>query len=426
MDEFMMKGGREMVQNMKMGAKIRFVLALMALAVLITGMVGIVGMSQLNQSRDEIARITLPGITGSEMNKEAQTAIQKGESTFALLKGMLIAVMVLSIVLAIAVGIRFTRDVTDIIAGLKEEVRRVVKACAGGNSSMRGDPEKVNHEFSDIIKGFNDTINSSIETTAEQGKVAQKVAAGDLTVQLPIRSEQDIVAISMNTGIASLNNLRNEINRLANASQEGMLPERGRPEEFRGVYAEIVRGVNELLDAVTLPVTEGNRIIGLICDGNLREKFEIACKGDHERMKEAINGLHAFLGELVACVTRIAHGDLTAKVPKVSERDQIHGCLALLENNIQALVADTSMLSKAVVDKDFAIRADAAKHQGDFQQIILNIHEILDAVNEQLKVAAEYRERIFRGEVSPKVSDDDKVDPQNIFLEMIARNKPYF
>jgi len=415
-----------MVQNMKMGAKIRFVLALMALAVLITGMVGIVGMSQVNQSRDEIARITLPGITGSELNKEAQSAIQKGESTFALLKGMLIAVMVLSIVLAIAIGIRFTRDVTDIIAGLKEEVRRVVKACAGGNSSMRGDPEKVNHEFTDIIKGLNDTINSSIETTAEQGKVAQKVAAGDLTVQLPIRSEQDIVAISMNTGIASLNNLRNEINRLANASQEGVLSERGRPEEFRGAYAEIVRGVNELLDAVTLPVTEGNRIIGLICDGNLREKFEIACKGDHERMKETINGLHAFLGELVACVTRIAHGDLTAKIPNLSDRDQIHGWLALLENNIQALVADTSMLSKAVVDKDFAIRADASKHQGDFQQIILNIHEILDAVNEQLKVAAEYRERIFRGEVSPKVSDDEKVDPQNIFLEMIARNKPYF
>ena len=107
-----------MVQNMKMGAKIRFVLALMALAVLVTGLVGIVGMSQVNQSRDEIARITLPGINGSEMNKEAQTAIQKGERTFALLKGMLIAVMVLSIVLAIAIGIRFTRDVTDIIAGL--------------------------------------------------------------------------------------------------------------------------------------------------------------------------------------------------------------------------------------------------------------------------------------------------------------------
>ena len=32
-----------MVQNMKMGAKIRFVLALMALAVLVTGLVGIVG-----------------------------------------------------------------------------------------------------------------------------------------------------------------------------------------------------------------------------------------------------------------------------------------------------------------------------------------------------------------------------------------------
>ena len=50
-----------------------------------------------------------------------------------------------------------------------------------------------------------------------------------------------------------------------------------------------------MLDAILLPIGEGNRVLGLIRGGNLREKVDIACKGDHEKMKNAINGVHGWL-----------------------------------------------------------------------------------------------------------------------------------
>ena len=37
--------------------------------------------------------------------------------------------------------------------------------------------------------------------------------------------------------------------------------ERGKPESFQGAYGDIVRGVNAMLDAILLPIGEGNRIL---------------------------------------------------------------------------------------------------------------------------------------------------------------------
>jgi methyl-accepting chemotaxis protein len=452
---------------MKMEMKVMWAMTLMAVIVLIVGLVGIFGMSQINKSRDEIAKVTLPSIIAPEIINKAQTAIQRGERTFSLLRGVLIGAIVLSILLAVAIGIRIRRNMADIIGGLMDEARKLVKAAIGGSLATRGDPEKVNFEFRDIVKGVNgildavigplnlaveyvhriskgetppiitdkyigdfnlikNNLNACIEATAQQGNAAQKVAAGDLSVQVPVRGEQDIIAISMNHVIASLNGLRNEMQRLTKALQEGVLSERGRPEQFPGAYAEVVRGVNEMLDAILLPIGEGNRILRLIRGGNLREKVEMVCMGDHERMKDAVNGLHAWLSELLAYVTKIAHGDLTATMAKASEEDQIHERLVLMKDNIYALVADATMLAKAAVDGKTSTRADTAKHQGDFRKLVSGVNEILDAVIGPLNLAAEYVDRISKGEIPPKRSDNDKSDFNEIFWETVAQNKPFF
>ena len=50
-----------------------------------------------------------------------------------------------------------------------------------------------------------------------------------------------------------LQSLQKELARLIDASKEGQLSDRGKPEQFHGAYAEIVRGVNAMLDAILLP-----------------------------------------------------------------------------------------------------------------------------------------------------------------------------
>ena len=123
-----------------------------------------------------------------------------------------------------------------------------------------------------------------------------------------------------------------------------------------------------MLDAILLPIGEGNRVLALIRGGNLREKVEIACKGDHEKMKKAINGVHDWLTDLIAYVTKIANGDMTATMAKASDQDQIHEWLMLLKNNINALADDVDMLAKAAAEGRLGIRADASQASGRLSQ----------------------------------------------------------
>src|SRR5208283_1106932 len=98
----------------------------------------------------------------------------------------------------------------------------------------------------------------------------------------------------------------------------GQLSERGKPDQFQGAFAEIVRGVNVMLDAILLPIGEGNRILAQISAGKIDELIAQTYKGDHEKMKVAVNnvaqvlqGLQGASNEMV-CAQKA--GDLDALV----------------------------------------------------------------------------------------------------------------
>src|SRR6202453_4888864 len=100
--------------------------------------------------------------------------------------------------------------------------------------------------------------------------------------------------------------LEQEILRLVEASRDGRLSERGRTERFEGNNRKVIEGVNEILDAILLPIGEGNRILTLIRGGSLRERVETACKGDHEPMKNIIHDVRDGTTDLVALRIKMA------------------------------------------------------------------------------------------------------------------------
>ncbi|MDM8549200.1 methyl-accepting chemotaxis protein [Desulfobacterales bacterium HSG2] len=213
-------------------------------------------------------------------------------------------------------------------------------------------------------------------------KIANDIADGDLSKGTEIRQKDEIglMAESMSNVISVLQGLQTELVRLTETARQGRLSERGRPEEFMGAYAEIVNGVNGMLDEILLPIGEGNRVLGLIRGGNLREKMETDCKGDHEKMKNAVNGVHEWLTGLIAYITDIADGDMTAAMERASDEDQLCDPLMLMKNNIQALVADANMLAEAAVEGRLGIRADTGRHRGEYAEVIRGVNRIIDSL----------------------------------------------
>jgi methyl-accepting chemotaxis protein len=268
---------------------------------------------------------------------------------------------------------------------------RLVEASRAGRLNERGRPEGFEGNNRKVIEGVNMILDAILLPIAEGNRVLAQISAGkiDEVIVQTYKGDHEKMKVAVNNVAAVMQGLQKELARLTVASREGHLSERGKPEQFQGAYAGIVISVNEILDAILLPIGEGNRILALIRGGNLREKVEIACKGDHEKMKNAINGVYAWLTDLIAYVTKIANGDMTASVGKASDQDQIHEWLVMLKQNIHALVGDATMLAKAAVDGKVGTRADATKHQGDYRLIIESVNHTLEAIVEPLKVTAQ-------------------------------------
>jgi methyl-accepting chemotaxis protein len=274
---------------------------------------------------------------------------------------------------------------------LQEEIARLVQASNDGRLTERGRPELFDGSNRKVVEGVNQMLDAILLPIGEGNRILAQISAGkiDEVIAHTYKGDHEKMKLAINNVAIVTQGLQKEVGKLTVASREGLLTERGKSEQFQGAFASIVTNVNEMLDAILLPIGEGNRVLLQIRGGNLREKVEIACKGDHEKMKNAINGVHGWLSDLVTFITKIANGDLNASVAKASDQDQIHEWLLMLRTNIHALINDTDMLAKAAAEGRVGTRIDASKHLGDYRKIVQGVNQTLEAIVSPLKATAE-------------------------------------
>jgi methyl-accepting chemotaxis protein len=155
--------------------------------------------------------------------------------------------------------------------------------------------------------------------------------------------------------------------RLSQAAVDGKLQTRGNPELVSQEFRPIVTGVNATLDAVVGPLMVSAEYVDRISKGDIPAKITDNYNGDFNEIKNNLN----------QCIDAV--------------------------NN---MIADAAMLSKAAVEGKLSTRADASKHYGDFRKIVQGVNDTLDAVIGPLNVAAEYVDRISKGNIPEKITDN--------------------
>ena len=290
--------------------------------------------------------------------------------------------------------VKFATDMTEqklALNAMLADAAMLTKAAVEGKLSTRADASKHQGEYRKVVEGVNATLDAVIGPLNVSAEYVDRISKGDIPPKITDIYVGDFNEIknNLNACIDNIKALVNETDLLIKASSDGKLATRADAARHHGDYRRILEGVNEMLDAILLPIGEGNRMLSLIRGGNLREKVEIACKGDHAKMKDSINGVHGWLTELITYVTKVANGDMSATMVKASDQDQIHEWLLLLKTNINGLIADTDLLVKSAGEGKLGTRADAAKHVGDYRKIVEGINKTLEMVVEPLKVTAQ-------------------------------------
>ncbi len=325
---------------------------------------------------------------------------------------------------------------------------------------------------------------ANVDMTALSG-VVTKVADGDLSKDFKITSDKvDVIVddeigqlsnafnnildnfetVSESVGVlkTNINDLIDETKVLSGAAVEGKLDVRGDTDKFQGEYQNIVKGVNDTLDAVIGPLNVSAEYIDRISKGDIPEKITDDYNGDFNEIKnnlnmciDAVNGLvaesrmltkaategkldvrgdadkfhgdyrdivqgvnntlDAVIGPLnvsAEYIDRISKGDIPEKITDDYNGDfnEIKNNLNMCIDAVNGLVAESRMLTKAALEGKLEVRGDADKFHGDYRDIVQGVNNTLDAVIGPLNVSAEYIDRISDGKIPEAITDEYKGD----------------
>ena len=142
----------------------------------------------------------------------------------------------------------------------------------------------------------------------------------------------------------------------------------------------------------------------------------------HEMAKgvnDMVNGHINVKKKAMACVAEFGRGNFEAELEKFpGKKVFINETIEKVRDNLKALIADADMLAQAAVEGKLGTRADASRHQGDFRKIVAGVNDTLDAVIGPLNVAAEYVDRISKGDIPPRITDNYNGDFNEIKLNL--------
>jgi methyl-accepting chemotaxis protein len=256
-------------------------------------------------------------------------------------------------------------NVGIVLQTLQKELARLIEASKDGQLADRGKPETFQGAYAEIVRGVNTMLDAILLPIGEGNRILSQISSGkiDELIAQTYKGDHEKMKQAVNNVAVVLQTLQKELARLIEASKDGQLADRG---NFQGAYAEIVRGVNTMLDAILLPIGEGNRILSQISSGKIDELIAQTYKGDHEKMKQAVNNVAVVLQSLQKELTRLTEASKGGKLTERGDQDQFNGAYA---------------------------------------GIVRGVNAILDAVITPLNVAANYVDRISKGDLPPQITD---------------------
>jgi len=306
----------------------------------------------------------------------------------------------------------------EAIRGMVDDTVGLAEAINEGKLDIRADAGRYEGGFRDVVDGVNHTLDALIAPLNVMAEYVDRISKGEIPEKITddYRGDFNEVKNNLNQCIDGLGGLVE-----ANAVLQKMAVNDVTSKvegEYVGLFAEVADAVNRV-DVALQHITDVVHHISINDLTDLEQYRKIGRRSENDNIIPAFVGMMENLRYLTDTTRQVSTGDLT-ELPKLkalnggqgrlSENDALLPSFIQMIENINALIEDTNALTIATLEGKLDARADASKHGGDFGKIVQGINDTLDAVIGPLNVAAEYVDRISKGDVPEKITDDFKGD----------------
>ncbi|CAG1771683.1 Methyl-accepting chemotaxis protein McpQ [uncultured bacterium] len=329
-----------------------------------------------------------------------------------------IVLMILVIAVAVFLGIFAAMMIRKSVNEPLKKGVEMMKKLSGGNVTARLQMERKD-EIGDLARSM-DAFAGTL-----QGFVGlmHQVAAGDVSVRVEKLDRDDQITPGLTAIIDNLKELISEASMLTDAAISGRLTTRGNVSKFKGAYAQIVKGVNDTLDSVILPVKEGSDVLEVMATGDLTVRVTGNYQGDHKIIQNSINKLGDNLSELIRRVNEAVDATASAGNQISSSTEEMAAGAQEQSSQTSEVASAVEEMTKTIMDtsQNAAMAAKSAKEAGSMAksggEVVKGTADGMQRIAEVVENAAVTVKKL--GESSDQIGEiiqviDDIADQTNL------------
>ena len=356
-----------------------------------------------------------------------EAGYKEAMATYSFARNLLLLISCIALILGISVAYVLTGMIKNPLRHLVETTNKL--ALGDVNVVVTGEGE-------DEIGMLSRSFRTMAENIRDSAFAVEKVAAGDLTFDIKVRSENDLLGKSLNALTLTLKNIVTEMDKFAKEQAAGEIEYFMPAENFSGVYKQVVEGVNR---SVKLHVDNILKLLGILSSyaaGDFSPVLE-KLPGKQIIANEKMDALRDSMNEVARIAQQIAAGNLVITVKERSAQDELMKAFAIMVakltevvNNVKAAADNVAsggqqmsggaqQMSQGATEQ----AASAEEVSSSMEEMVSNIKQNADNAQQTEKIALKAAQDAKEGgrAVTETVGAMKEIATKISIIEEIAR-----
>ncbi len=283
--------------------------------------------------------------------------------------------------------------------------------------------EEITTDRNDEMGKLLNSLQSLQRGLKNQADAILRIANGDLTSDIQLLSQKDVLGKAMQTVKHNLSKLVDDTAMLCAAAINGDLGKRADVSRQKGDYQKIVHGINDILEAVINPIKDGATVLAFMADGDFTQNISGEYKGDHKLIINSINKLHSSLSKLIANVQDAVDATASASAQISSSAEEMASGAQLQSTQASEVAAAVEEMTKTIFEttKSTSVASETAKKSGKMaKEGVGVVTQTITGMNRIADVVSKSADTVFAlGQSSDKIGEivqviDDIADQTNL------------
>ena len=313
--------------------------------------------------------------------------------------------------------------IVESLRRLEFDVNDLISSAARGDLEERADIGRHEGKYRQIIEGANrmlDAVKQPLDT------------ASDFILNLADGAHQEpaeniyggyyaILIDNLNHVQESINILEGESQKLVTAGENGELDVRGDASRLKGIYAQIISGVNFTFDSIKAPLDAASVFVSDLAKGANQANLENRYKGYYSVLVDNLNAVNHSIATLLEEAEKLARAGKEGDLSIRGDEERVKGSYSRIIHGINRMMDSivAPLEESAVVLDNFAYNDYTVKMTGTYSGAYLALAESINLVRDRFLSVQDGIIRIGEGDPSRleearrvgKRSENDRLVP---------------